>query len=169
MSFCIILILLVLQPESGEGTIVTYTDSLSGSIQIDLNENAVVLRVGNSYRRYYARDIKKVVLEGDGGQSIYASYPFGLNAEHFLFEQLSAGALSLLYREGLKFSKYDETNFPPFYIAIDGSVYSLGGKKQVLEAMEDEKDLIKEYLRENKVDFEDRNSLVGLFDYYNSL
>ena len=123
MIMCLLFLVVVLDLEEKEGTIITYTDSIEGHIKVDLEQNTVVLREGNSYKHYYARDIKKVVLQSEGSIIQYASYPFGVNEDHFLFEELSTGQVPLLFRRGLKFSKYDETTFPPFFMAIEGSVY----------------------------------------------
>jgi hypothetical protein len=154
---------------SNEGIVITNTDSISGQIKVDLEQNRITVREGNSYSYLYARDIKKVTIKKEEKDQVYITAPFGFNSEWFLFEALSDGKLPLLYREGIKLSKYDEEEFPPIFMKIDESVYSLDSKKQVLEAMNDRSGDVKNYLKSNKTNFSDKEDLTKLFDFYNSL
>ncbi len=168
-KFVSILIFYVFTFLKGEGTkdiVYTVTDSITGSVQVMMQSNQIMVKTESEYMNMHARNFTKVVL--GGGKKIYHSAPFGFNSSWFIFETLSDGKVPLLYREGIKMSDFDENTFPPFYMLIDGSVYSLESKKQVLEVFDDQKDIIKDYMKDNKVDFEDRESLTNLFSFYNS-
>ncbi len=153
-----------------EGKIVTNTETYQGNVQVDLERNQAVLKEGNTYKHHYARDIQRVtIVEPDGNKVRYVSASFGLNADFFLFEQLSSGKVELLYREGLKLNKYDDVTFPPYYMRINNSVYSIEEKKQILEAFDDQKSLVKDFIKNENIDFDSRYDLKKLFDYYNTL
>lgn len=152
-----------------EGVVITHTDSISGDVSVNLERNEVVLRNGREYKHLYARDVKKILLKAEG--KAYVSAPFGLNEEYFLFELLSEGGRAqLLYREGMKLSRYDETTYPPYFIKIGPSVYSFGGdKKQVFEIMDAFKSEIKDFIKDKNISLDSRSDLIKLFDYYNQL
>jgi hypothetical protein len=153
-----------------EGKIITNKETFQGNVQVDLERNQAVLKEGNSYTHHYARDIRQVTVVKPEGKIIkYVSASFGLNADFFLFEQLSNGKIELLYREGLKLNKYDDVSFPPFFMRIENSVYSIEEKKQVLEVFDDQKSAIKDFIKTGKIEFDSRDDLKKLFDYYNSL
>lgn len=153
-----------------EGKIITSKETFKGNVQVDLERNQAVLKEGNSYTHHYARDIKHViVIQPDGNITKYVSASFGLNADFSLFEQLSSGKVELLYREGLKLNKYDDVTFPPYYMRINNSVYSIEEKKQVLEAFDDQKPLVKDFIKNENIDFDSRYDLKKLFDYYSTL
>jgi hypothetical protein len=137
---------------TNEGLVITQTDSLKGSVQVILDSNQVIYRNGNIYRSLPASQVRRVEVEQNGAPMIYLSGSFGENKKAYLFEVLSDGKLPLLYREGIRIRQYDDTTFPPYFMKIGISMYSLSDKKQLMKAMSDQKEAIREYMKTYDID-----------------
>lgn len=151
----------------GSGTIETHTHTLSGEIRIDVDRNQVLIKEGLSYNLVHASNIKRVNLISK--DKTYTCASFGENEDWMIFEILSEGKIPLLYREGIKMSRYDETEFPPFYMLVGSSIYPLDSKRQLLVVFDQYESRIKSFLKDHKTSFADRKQLTSLFDFCNNI
>ncbi len=152
-----------------EGFVVTKADTIKGEVKVDLNRNVVSVKDGSKDYNLVASQIRRVVVNGPDGSKGYLSGVFGADSNYMLFEILSDGGIVLLYRQGVKFSQFDEEAFPPFFVARENSIYSISSKKEILAQMESRASDVKVFLKENKTDFEDKESLTALFHFYNGV
>ena len=154
---------------TADGLVVTNNDTIKGTVQVLFENNQVILRSGNVYRSLNADQIKRVEEVKDGQRQVYVAGTFGENRKAFLFKVLSDGDLKLVYRENIRMDTYEDTVFPPFFMKIGHSFYSLSQKRQLIAAMKDHKVEVLNFIDENDLDIDNEESLVALFDYYNSL
>ena len=116
-----------------------------------------------------ASQIKKVVLKESDGDRGYFSGVFGADGKHLLFTILSEGRITLLYRENVKFSEFDEEVFPPYFVAKENSIFSVGTKKEFLAQLADRSAEMKDFVKVNKTDFSSKESIAQLFHFYNGV
>lgn len=153
--------------------LISHGKVIYGNTDINLAMNDAMLRVGRDIIHYPPNQIDKIaVKEGENDEvQLYYSGMFGLNNKQYLFKILSEGNRTLLYREGLKFSAYDETEYPPYFVLVDNQIYSLSTNKKELTKQIDsdyQKELLA-YLKNNQIDIQEADGLTELFDYYNVL
>lgn len=149
------------------GYLITYSDSLSGSVSIDLESNTILFKSSTGLQNYSAKQIKKVVYFDEIGvyRTIISGY-WGSHQEAFLFEELVGGTNPLLFRSGMKFDQFDENHFPPYFTKKAESIYSLGNKKDIFRLFQDESD-ISDFARKNKLKVKIKEDLILLFSHAN--
>ncbi|MGB3467984.1 MAG: hypothetical protein WBA74_22050 [Cyclobacteriaceae bacterium] len=153
--------------QSKEGYVITNNDSIGGVITLDLNSNSILLKSKSGIRTLSAKLLKKVVLTDSKGVSrTFVSGFWGFEQKTRLFEQLVAGNNSLLYREGLKFGRYEEEESSAYFTLVNGSVYSLGTKKEIINLFTHKKK-IADFVKEYKLDVNVREDLILLFSHAN--
>ena len=102
------------------------------------------------------------------------------NTELTFYEVLSDGAIQLL-----KYNKKDISEIKNemsgdtrkefvlhenYFVYTNGEIKKMKREKDfILELMQDKKDKINEYLKINKLNFKNTESITKLFEYYNSL
>ena len=155
--------------EAYDGLVVTKVDTIHGKVEVDLVRNIVKVRSGSKYYNMVASQVKKVIVYEPGFPRSYFSGSFGPDNQYILFEILSTGKVNLLFREGVKFSQFDEEAFPPFFISRDNSIYSVSTKKEFLSHLDQRAEEVKAYLKQNKTSFGSKADLVALFDFYNGI
>ena len=151
------------------GYAITHTDTIFGKISLNLQANQVLLKKDNSFVNFSVRDLKKVLIEKHGQEYIYYSAPFGINNEPFLFRALSDGKLPLLYREGIKFNKYEEDVLPPYFVLIVQQVFTLGEKKEIIGLFTDHRKDIQTFIKSENIKLKSEEDLIRVFNHYNSL
>ncbi|UXX81239.1 hypothetical protein N7E81_09035 [Reichenbachiella carrageenanivorans] len=145
-----------------------------GDTDVNLDYDDAILRSGKDITHYPPSQLEKVAVfdEATGNMELYFSGSFGLNNKQYLFKILSEGTSStLLYREGLQFSSYDESIYPPFFLLVDGQVYSLStDKKELIKQLSApyQKELLS-YIKDNHLDLTNKPDLIRLFEHYNVL
>lgn len=145
-----------------------------GDTDVNLDHDDAILRSGKDITHYPPSQLEKVAVfdEATGHMELYFSGSFGLNNKQYLFKILAEGTGStLLYREGLQFSAYDEAVYPPFYLLVDGHVYSLSeDKKELVNQLTNQyqKELLT-YIKDNRLDLNNKSDLMKLFGQYNLL
>lgn len=151
--------------------IISHGNIIYGDTDINLAHEDAMLRNGKDITHYPPNQIEKIaVRERTGEIRLYFSGAFGLNNEQHLFEILSEGRRTLLFREGLKFSAYDETVYSPYFLLVEGRIYALSNNKKELCGQID-KGMQKElsiYIKDQKISLEDKAGLIRLFDHYNT-
>ena len=145
----------------------TTTGRISGSIQIDLDNNTVQVKDGLNYKYLTASQVISITIMDKGNKKVYQTLPFGQNQEKYFFEILSFGHFNLLYREGLRANAFETEELPPYFIALEEAIYPLEGKKQILGLMEPYDPAIKSFLKDNGIDLNEENSLIYLFEHIN--
>ncbi|MBU2913970.1 MULTISPECIES: hypothetical protein [Reichenbachiella] len=152
--------------------VVTSGETIRGVVKVNLERNDLMIRSGRHIYNWTADKVDQVsVLDPSTGERHeYLTGGFGMNEGSFFFEVLSVGQIVLLYREGLKFSQYDETTYPPFYILQDGVLHSLAqNKKEFMSLFDgDYASEMSDYFKSNDVDISDRMKLKQMFTHYNA-
>lgn len=165
----IILFLVILShsayASSGQDMVVTLADTLYGEVHVDFTSNKIRVRKESNYQYITASQVRWIKKANKN----YCVAAFGMDSDYFIFEVLSIGEKSLLYREGVKFNPYDEDSFPPFFVLEDRSAYSLATKKEVLSAFGQQEKKMKAFVKAHGLSFESKEDLVRIFDYYNDV
>lgn len=151
--------------------IVSHGKIIFGDTDINLEYEDAIIRSGNDIVHYPSSQIDKVAVidEKTGDVELYHSGSFGLNNQQYLFQILVEGQTTLLFREGLKFSAYEETIYPPFFILVDDQVYSISSdKKEMIKQLDSRfQKEISSYIKDNKLDTSIKEDMMKLFNYYN--
>lgn len=151
--------------------IISHGKVIFGDTDINLEYEDAIIRSGNDIIHYPPNQIDKVAVidETTGDVELYHSGSFGLNNKQYLFKILVEGQTTLLYREGLKFSAYEDTGYPPFFILVNNQVYSLSDdKKELLKQLDSNfQKEIASYIKENKLDLSLQNDMIQMFNHYN--
>ena len=154
----------------GEGLVVTKTDSIYGEVKIDLANNRVNIKgYDNRHHSLLASQIERIIIGRGPQQKTYASAVFGADSDVHLFEILSEGKLSLFYRDGVKFSRFDQDTFPPYFVRVGNSLYSIGGKKEFFEVFGDEGKAMRDYVKEKGLQYGDFDDMVTIFNHFNGV
>ncbi|PIB36101.1 hypothetical protein BFP72_12195 [Reichenbachiella sp. 5M10] len=159
-------------PHNESGFIVTPDEVIYGDVTINVDGNDLMIRTGRHIYNWTADKVTKVaVINPETGMTEkYVSGTFGMNEQNFFFEVLSDGKIVLLYREGLKFSKYDELEYAPYYVLMDGVIHSLAQSKKEFMGLfaEHHENEMSDFIKEKGIDLKNRSDLTKAFDYYNT-
>ncbi|SMD37070.1 hypothetical protein SAMN04488029_3222 [Reichenbachiella faecimaris] len=179
-SVTLILTLLSFQMAKGDSNkmvrdkdeyIISHGKTIFGDTDINLVYEDAIIRSGNDIMHYPSSQIDKVAVidHATGDVELYHSGSFGLNQKQYLFKILAEGQATLLYREGLNFSAYEEMEYPPFFILIDNQVYSLSAEKNEMLRQLDNgfQREISRYIKEHKLVLTNEEDMIKLFNYYN--
>lgn len=151
--------------------IVSHGKVIFGDTDINLAYEDAIIRSGNDIVHYPSSQIEKVAVIDDktGHVELYHSGSFGLNNKQYLFQILAEGQTTLLYREGLKFSAYEDTQYPPFFILVNDQVYSLSSdRKEMLKQLDNSfQKEINSYIKENRLALSNQEDMIKLFNFYN--
>ncbi|WP_109833146.1 hypothetical protein [Reichenbachiella versicolor] len=153
-----------------KGYVMSFGKVIPGDIEVNLEKNTVQIRKDGNISILHAKNVQKVSSFKNGNEEIYYTGSFGMS-KTVIFRALSDGGLPLLYREGVKFSQYDDQEYPPYFIMKGNHIYSLGmSKKEIFEVFDGrfEKEM-SDFVKENKINFKSDEGLTALFDHYNSI
>jgi len=182
-----------------DGKVVLDTeDTLVGNVRFDLADNLLQLETAGGLKAYTSRNVIAFEINDEVNKMIrkYYSLPYGIASNYkvpVFFELLTQGDLTLLCREKLVTETapiygYNPYGYgygmgrPNYYgtrnrIAFDfyfgypnGNIKSfLGNKKDFFYLVKDHQQDIKEFVREQKLRYNDRNDLTKIVSYYNYL
>jgi hypothetical protein len=170
MSIYIFYCILSVAVWSQEGVVVTNTDSIKGTITVNLEQNLVIIRQDNSYESMYANRVKEVIAIEDEIPVKYVSSVYGSDQKDLLFRVLSEGKLTLVYRPKILKNPIEKTYYADFHVYENGKIIrTLETEKDVLKLMSDHKQSIREYLSVNIFFVDNDVMLKEIFDYYNKL
>lgn len=165
-TFLLLLLLLVSHlafSNTNQDMVITLTDTLYGEVQVDFAANKIMLRNHKNYQYLTASQVQWI----KKNDRSYCVAAFGVESKFLIFEVLSKGAKSLLYREGVKFNPYDEDTFPPYFVLEDRSAYSVATKKDVLSVFGQHDKKIKNFVKNHGLSFSEKEDLSRIFDFYN--
>jgi hypothetical protein len=171
-----------------EGKVVLETsDTLKGLIKYDLQNDLLQLKAKNQLESFTARKVLFFEIFDSTVKRYrqFFSLPYSANNTYktpVFFELLSEGKLTLLCREKLEY----RTVSSPFYyygtytrlVLVDkyfllkpnGNIQDAEGKKSDwLSLMENKETEVREFAKENRLDFEHKYELTRIVEYYNSL
>jgi hypothetical protein len=171
-----------------EGRVVTDdNDTLKGSIQYNQQSDLIQLKRGSALDTYTAR---KVVFFEIFDVTInqyrqFYSLPYSLNGNQYkapvFFELLTEGKLTVLSRESLEYRTYSAFNYYGTYTRLvlvnkyflldeSGDIVDFkGNKNDWLYLMGSRGSEVQKYAKTNKLDFDDKEDLIKIVSYYNSL
>ena len=171
-----------------DGKVVLLTgDTLKGLIKYDFQLNTVQYVVNNHKAEiYHARKILFFELFDETVHRyrkffvLPYSNPSNYKAPVF-FELLGEGKITLLSREFLEYKTYNNVLYGGSYSRLvqtyyyylmkeDGTIEDFKGNKNDLIALMGNKGkTVEKYIRENRLDFDDKYDLAKIVAYYNSL
>jgi hypothetical protein len=162
-------------------------DTLKGLVKYDLQQDLIQY---NSHRgSVEAFAVRKVLFFEIFDKTVglyrqFFSLPYSATGGYrtpVFFELLEEGKMTLLTRETLEYRTYSS----PYYfgstsrLVITYKYYMLSDSGNITEFIGKKSDFLKlmgkyagsveDYMRENKLDVEDRNDIVKIVAYYNSL
>ncbi|MES2730586.1 MAG: hypothetical protein V4714_02520 [Bacteroidota bacterium] len=182
-----------------DGTVLLDTeDSLKGSIRFDLNDNLLELRTFESVKAYSARKIISFSIYDAIHETTRHFYtlPYSATSAYkvpFFFELLTQGDITLLCREKLETVSVPNYNAGPYgmgygmgrpaynttrtRIVFDyffgyptGNIKRfMGNKKDFFYLVKDHQEDIKGFVKEGRLDFDNREDLIKIITYYNYL
>lgn len=163
-------------------------DTLSGLLKYDQETDVVQLQLNKKITKTYTAlsisyfEIKDAT---SGYYRFFYSIPFKSRpgyAAPQIFELLNEGDITLLSREAIVTENNPQYNFYrntvsrqrllySYYILEDGKdLYRFNGKRaQLLEIMKDKEDVIKKYIRKNRLKTDEKRDIVRIVAYYNAL
>ena len=129
--------------------------------------NQVLCRSDEKTQIFSAQQIKEVRYTGsEGNEIIYKGFELG--EETHLFEVLSDGKITLLFKPGIIKDEFTNSTYPPFFTV---------GKKKELIPLERKKDLIsafggdakwmEQFIKNNQLDLDHKEGVHRAFSYYN--
>jgi len=155
--------------KSNSGYLFTQGDSLYGRITIDMGDNSALVKQGNSLNHFSAKQIVKIsYFDSQGDFKTLIGGLWGEDSEAILFETLVDGEIPLLYKEGLRFSKYDSETYPPYFVKKDGHIYSLGNRKSIIKLLAQDKSSVS-FLKSSKLKMKDKTDYMLLFSHVNGV
>lgn len=149
---------------------ITKNDTINGIVKVDFHQNLIIIRKGNSYMTMYARSVKEVIAVGEQTEVKYFSIQYGPAKKYYLFEVISEGGLTLVYRPGIPLSTVDNSFYPAYHAIRNREIIqSLDTEKEVIKIMKDKKNEIRNYLSTKLFYVDDKVMLKEIFDFYNAL
>ena len=171
-----------------EGTIVLETgDTLKGSVKYDMQTDLVQIQVDNKLETYTARKVLFVEIFDRTIKRYRRMYslPYNTSGEYkapVFFELLEEGKITLLCREALEYRTYSSSFYyysnysrltivyKYFLLKENGDIVPFVGKRNDwLDLMNDRRDEVQKFARDNRLDFDEKYQLKRIIAYYNSL
>ncbi|HNP94759.1 MAG TPA: hypothetical protein PKJ63_03995 [Cyclobacteriaceae bacterium] len=171
-----------------EGTIVLESgDTLKGSVKYDMQTDLVQIQIDNKLETYTARKVLFVEIFDRTIKRYRRMYslPFNTSGEYkapVFFELLEEGKITLLCREALEYRTYSSSFYyysnysrltivyKYFLLKENGDIVQFVGKRNDwLDLMNDRRDEVQKFARDNRLDFDEKYHLKRIIAYYNSL
>jgi len=162
-------------------------DTLKGRVKYDFQQNLVQFTVNNRKAQIYSARKVLFVEIFDETSHRYRKFfvlpyqnPSNYKAPVF-FELLEEGKMTLLTRELLEYKTYHNAFYGGSYSRLvqtdyyyllkeDGSIEDFRGKtNDLLDLMGKRGKDVQKYIRENRLDFDDKYDVAKIVAYYNSL
>lgn len=161
-----------------------------GNIQYDFDNDAVRLNVGNTIKVYPAANfVYTEIYIDDTTQRLFYSLPYPKKSTYEIptvFELLTAGkSVSLLCREKIVTeltSDYDflfgrtffynrtRLQYAFYFFYVSGKIKPCCvDKNELFQLLKDKAEILKNYVKEQRIDFSSKDDLISLINYYNSL
>lgn len=162
-------------------------DTLSGVLKYDFRQDLLQYVVNNNKAEIYSA--RKVLFFEIFDETVHKyrrfyalpySNPSGYKAPLF-FELLEEGKITLLSRELLEYKTYSNTFYGGSYSRLvqtyfyyllkeDGTIVDLkGNKNDFLALMGSKGKNVEKYIRENRLDFDDKYDVAKIVAFYNTL
>jgi hypothetical protein len=171
-----------------EGKVMLETsDTIKGLVKYDIQNDLLQVKVKDQLVSLTARKVLAFEIFDSTVKRyrLFYSLPYSPNNTYktpVFFELLSEGKLTLLAREKLE---YRTVSSPYYYygnytrlvlmnlyylLKPNGSIEDFVGKKSDwLALMENKESEVREFAKENRLDFENKYELIRIVEYYNSL
>jgi hypothetical protein len=162
-------------------------DTLKGLLKYDLQQNTVQYVVSDRKAEiYHARKILffEIFDETVHRYRKFFSLPYNNKSNYkapVLFELLEEGKITLLSRELLEYKTYNGGFYGgsysrlvqvPYYYLLkeDGTLEDFrGSKNDLLDLMGNKGKIVEKYIKENRLDFDDKYDVARMVAFYNSL
>ncbi|MFT4833346.1 MAG: hypothetical protein ACJAVY_000199 [Marinoscillum sp.] len=149
------------------GVMKTTEGSFIGTLDISIELDQVMWHEDNRTRIFGARQIKKVVIDlGEGASQTFVGHV--LNGHHYLFEVLSDGKVTILYKVGIVKDQYENTFYPPFFqLNSKKELVPLDSKRDLLAVFDNDSKWMNQYIRNQSLNLENPQDVSRALDYYN--
>lgn len=164
-------------------------DTVRGDVKYDMETNAVQVVVENEKIKTFS---SKKILYFEIYDNLLKSYrqfysiPYQVESNYkvpILFEVLYEGKTSLLVREKIVMTTdpysqayfngpaatSEKLAFTYFFVDTQGNMTQYNGKKNHLYEILDENEMVKEYVKENRLKTDEMRDIVRITAFYNSL
>ena len=165
--------------------------TVKGLIKYDFDNDAIQVNVDNLIKTYSARKFSyfEIFSPQENSQRLFYSLPYRKISDYevpTVFELIAAGKkLSLLAREIIVMESVPQYDFYSsssyyynrtrlyynfFFLFPTGKIkeYRIG-KKELLYIMKDKSDLVKRFMKENRLKYDVKSDLIKIVEYYNSI
>ncbi|MCE2997651.1 MAG: hypothetical protein ACK5RG_09755 [Cyclobacteriaceae bacterium] len=171
-----------------EGKLVLETsDTLRGLVKYDQQSDIIQIKIKGQLQSYTARKVLFVEIFDAGAKRYrqFYSLPFSANNTYktpIFFELICEGKITVLCREKLE---YRTVSSPYYYYGTttrlvlvntyfllkpDGTISEFEGRKaDWLRLMDDREREVKGFVKDNKLDFDQKYELARIIEYYNTL
>lgn len=190
--FCCLAVKAQLQPEIQSGLVILRggEDTLKGNITLHLPDNLIELTEGSTIRTYSARQVDEFVLYSEEGSfRHFFSVPFSEYSGYrtpWFFEQIYVGPLLSLYvRESTTmvmvpvFDSFSQRNVMSqrprqvldfYFLPANGAMKHYKNRRKDLYAlMPEHEQEIKSFIKDSDISYVDREDLLRITQYMNSL
>jgi hypothetical protein len=162
-------------------------DTLRGSVKYDLQNDLLQVKVKNHLESLTARKVLFFEIFDSTVKRYrqFYSLPYSQNNTYrtpIFFELLNEGKITLLNREKLEYRVVSSSYYyygPTtrlvmvnhyYLLKANGTIEEFEGRKaNWLTLMENKESEVREFVRENRLDFDDKYELIRIIEYYNSL
>ena len=174
-----------------DGKVVLFDeDTLTGKIKYDLENDLIQLHIKNTIQTYSSRKILyfEIFDEVSNNYRYFYALPYEIQNNYevpLIFEVLYEGPLSLLAREKIVTENVPQFNtfyrpqifntrarldYTYYFLDKNGSIQRYTMKKgDLLRIMKSKSGQIRQYMRKNKLQHDQRNDLFRIVAYYNAL
>jgi hypothetical protein len=162
-------------------------DTLRGFVKYDLQNDIIQVKAANQLQSFTARKVLFVEIF-DASVKRYRQFyslPYSPNNTYKspkFFELLCEGKITLLSRENIELRTYN-SNFSYYgtvtqqvmvykyyLLKPNGAIEDFVGKKSDwLRLMDNKEKDVRDFAKDNRLDFEEKYELIRIIDYYNSL
>tara|TARA_B100001245_G_C22858701_1_gene412828 strand:- start:114 stop:671 length:558 start_codon:yes stop_codon:yes gene_type:complete len=145
-----------------EGIVVTHSEKLTGTIDVNKDLNQVLLTQGNSMRIISARDIKEVLIDGK------LSYKgFELDDNFYLMEVIAFGHITIYFKEGIEKDTYTHKQYTGYFCEKNGKIREVESKKDFLSLFGNDEKWMSLRIKNQGFDLNKKQDIKEAFRYYN--
>ncbi len=151
---------------STSGVIKTSEGKYEGIIDINTTSNQVLCRSAEKTQIFSAQQIKEVRGTGAQGEEIYYK-GYTLNGEAHLFEVLSDGKITLLFKPGIVKDEFTNSTYPPFFTVGKRKSSSPWKEKRPHFRIWRGLKWMEQFIKNNQLDLDHKEGVYRAFSYYN--
>lgn len=143
------------------GKLVIAGDTFEGTLDVNLELNQVLFSKDNQMKIYSASQLDQILLN-DHPAFVSAS----IQKTHYLFEILTHGQITLLYKEGIT-DEFTNKVLDPYFVQTPNGLKELTRKKDFLALFGNDEKWMELHIKNNDLDLDIKEDIITAFGYYN--